>query len=57
MCTLTRIFVYSRYNAESGLINKKTPTGNVSHTSKCSGSIDVWYTVHIGFSPMKDYRV
>nr|DAY14272.1 MAG TPA: hypothetical protein [Caudoviricetes sp.] len=23
MCTLTRIFVYSRYNAESGLINKK----------------------------------
>nr|DAI48701.1 MAG TPA: hypothetical protein [Caudoviricetes sp.] len=30
MCTLTRIFVYNRYNAESGLINKKTPTDDVS---------------------------
>nr|DAO32805.1 MAG TPA: hypothetical protein [Caudoviricetes sp.] len=38
---MTRTFVYSRYNAESGLINKKTPTGNVLHTFKCNGSIDV----------------
>nr|DAS86691.1 MAG TPA: hypothetical protein [Caudoviricetes sp.] len=29
MCTLTCIFGYSRYNAESGLINKKTPTSAV----------------------------
>nr|DAQ83568.1 MAG TPA: hypothetical protein [Caudoviricetes sp.] len=41
MCTLTRIFVYSRYNAESGLINKKLPHRNVSCTFKYCESVDI----------------